>query len=192
MGLLRDPQEFIKEPKRRNSIWSNIQAAFQIFSSLRKRLILFWDIQILTLSISIMKGLLFTPRIKRTGIHFTQQNSRLSSACCSLLVYTLESFWGLWCSKTGKTLFFATMTLVRFKSIIRFLQFDTWAVSVTQYKLTTVRDVFNDQPRKPYIPDTHLTVDEQLGSFQGRYPFQQYMPPKPAKYGKKIWWNFLR
>ena len=25
-------------------------------------------------------------------------------------------------------------------------------------------------------------------AFRGRYPFRQYIPSKPAKYGIKIWW----
>ena len=30
-------------------------------------------------------------------------------------------------------------------------------------------------------------VDEQLVTFRGCYPFRQYMPSKPGKYGIKIW-----
>jgi len=45
-----------------------------------------------------------------------------------------------------------------------------------------------DLPR-PYIPDTDMTVDEQLVPYHGRYPFRQYMNSKLAKYGIKIWWN---
>ena len=36
-------------------------------------------------------------------------------------------------------------------------------------------------------PGENVTVDEQLVGFQGRCPFRQYMPSKPAKYGIKFW-----
>ncbi|XP_050509073.1 piggyBac transposable element-derived protein 4-like, partial [Diabrotica virgifera virgifera] len=36
-------------------------------------------------------------------------------------------------------------------------------------------------------PDENVTtIDEQLVAFRGRYPFKQYIPSKPAKYGIKI------
>ena len=106
-----------------------------------------------------------------------------------------ESLEELWEAKTGRPIFRATMTLNRFKIILRFLRFDnktTRPERRAQDKLAAIRDVwamFISQLPKFYIPSTDLTVDEQLVPFRGRCPFRQYIKSKPAKYGIKIWWN---
>ncbi len=38
-----------------------------------------------------------------------------------------------------------------------------------------------------YGPHTNLMIDEQLLNFQGKCPFEVYMPSQPAKYGMKIY-----
>jgi hypothetical protein len=37
------------------------------------------------------------------------------------------------------------------------------------------------------FPYRDVTIDEQLLNFYGRCPIKQYMPPKPGKYGIKLW-----
>ena len=38
-----------------------------------------------------------------------------------------------------------------------------------------------------YVPSEQVTVDEQLCTTKGRVSFKTYIPPKPGKYGIKIW-----
>ena len=49
--------------------------------------------------------------------------------------------------------------------------------------------MFIAQLRKPYIPGTDMTVDEQSLLFRVKCTFKQYVPSKPAKCGINIWWN---
>nr|XP_022904749.1 piggyBac transposable element-derived protein 4-like [Onthophagus taurus] len=49
-------------------------------------------------------------------------------------------------------------------------------------------DLFIQQCKTCVIPDTNVTIDEQLVGFRDRCTFVQYMPSKPAKYGVKIFW----
>ncbi len=107
----------------------------------------------------------------------------------------LESLDELWDIKTGRAIFPATMTLSRFRSILRFLRFDdkrTRAERAANDKLAPIRyvwDLFIGNLRKPYVPGSDITVDEQLLAFRGRCSFIVYMPSKPGgKYGIKVWW----
>lgn len=57
-------------------------------------------------------------------------------------------------------------------------------------KLAVVQDIWEKWQEilpKLYNPNENITVDEQLVGFRGRYPFKQYIPSKPSKYGIKIW-----
>ncbi|XP_050313063.1 uncharacterized protein LOC126748103 [Anthonomus grandis grandis] len=56
-------------------------------------------------------------------------------------------------------------------------------------KLAPIRvfDLFVQNCIMAYSPGSHVTIDEQLGSFRGRCPFRIYMKSKPDKYGLKIW-----
>ena len=105
-----------------------------------------------------------------------------------------ESLEELWSRKYGRPVFLATMSLKRFKLILRFCRFDnknTREERRSADKLAAIRDVwtmFVSSLRKYYMPGTDITVDEQLVPFRGRCPFRQYIPNKPAKYGIKVWW----
>lgn len=100
----------------------------------------------------------------------------------------------LWSRNNGRPVFLATMSLKRFKLILRFCRFDnknTREERRSTDKLAAIRDIwimFVSKLRKYYIPGTDITVDEQLVPFRGRCPFRQYIPSKPAKYGIKVWW----
>ena len=37
------------------------------------------------------------------------------------------------------------------------------------------------------VPGFMLTVDDELVTFRGRYPFKQYIPSKPGRYRIKFW-----
>ncbi|XP_035223727.1 uncharacterized protein LOC118196387 [Stegodyphus dumicola] len=56
-------------------------------------------------------------------------------------------------------------------------------------KLAPIRDLFENfvqNCQKLYHVGEYVTLDEKLEPFQGRCPFWQYMPKKPARYGIKI------
>lgn len=48
--------------------------------------------------------------------------------------------------------------------------------------------MLNANLSKMYRLPENLTIDEQLYPFRGHTKFTQYIPPKLAKYGIKIWW----
>lgn len=107
----------------------------------------------------------------------------------------MEPVTALWSPQDGRPLFSATMSVSRFKSLLRFLRFDnkqTRPERSANDKLAAFRDIwemFVARLPQCYIPGNDMTVDEQLVPFRGRCSFRQYMPSKPAKYGLKIWWN---
>lgn len=107
----------------------------------------------------------------------------------------MEQLRELWSPQGGRPIFCATMSLNRFKALLRYLRFDnknTRAARREHDKLAAFRDIwemFIPTLRKHYIPGPDMTVDEQLVPFRGKCPFRQYIPSKPAKYGIKVWWN---
>jgi hypothetical protein len=54
--------------------------------------------------------------------------------------------------------------------------------------ISEVWEMFVQNLRRVYIPESTLTVDEQLLGYRGRIPGRTYMPSKPKKYGLKIFW----
>ena len=44
-------------------------------------------------------------------------------------------------------------------------------------------ELFNEAIAKPLQCGLELVIDETLYSCRGRFPFKQYMPQKPGKYG---------
>uniref|UniRef100_UPI00358EDC05 piggyBac transposable element-derived protein 4-like n=1 Tax=Myxine glutinosa TaxID=7769 RepID=UPI00358EDC05 len=91
-------------------------------------------------------------------------------------------------------LYRATMSIIRFEAIRRFLRFDdkrTREFRMQKEQMAEFRyiwDLFIVNCRKRFAPSECVTVDEQLVPFKGRCRFNQYMPSKPAKYGIKIFW----
>ncbi|XP_022910889.2 piggyBac transposable element-derived protein 4-like [Onthophagus taurus] len=87
-----------------------------------------------------------------------------------------------------------SMSIFRFEEIRRFVRFDdkrTRNARLETDKLAMVSyiwDLFIQQCKTCVIPDTNVTIDEQLVGFRGRCTFVQYMPSKLAKYGLKIFW----
>lgn len=100
----------------------------------------------------------------------------------------------LWSKKYGSPIFRATMSLSRFKLLLRFIRFDdkkTRSVRRATDKLAPIRDIFDECNKmfsKYYVPGSFLVVDEQMIGWRGRCPFMQFMPKKPDKYGMKIFW----
>lgn len=99
----------------------------------------------------------------------------------------------LWSTNgTGIELFRLTMSMNRFKFLLKYIRFDdkdTRAERLKTDKLSPIRElfeIFNENCKKSYCPSEYLTIDEKLEAFRGRCSFKQYIPSKPSKYGIKI------
>lgn len=104
-----------------------------------------------------------------------------------------ESYEELWSDDDGRPKLRATMSLNRFKVIMKFLRFDdkkTRKDRRQRDKLSAFREIwemFLSRCRMCYSLGPNGTVDEMLVGFRGRCPFRVYMPSKPNRYGIKIW-----
>ena len=82
----------------------------------------------------------------------------------------------LWQPEDSKPFYRAVMSLVRFKFLLRCLQFDnwhTWEERKIHNKFAAVAeiwDIFLINLRLAYIPDDCITVDEQLVRYRGIIP----------------------
>ncbi|VEN52714.1 unnamed protein product [Callosobruchus maculatus] len=111
------------------------------------------------------------------GIH---KSSRLNT----------EELWSR--DGTGIDLFWLTMSLQRFRFLMRVIRTDnknTREERCKKDKLAPIRDIFDSfvqNCQKSYTICEYATVDEKLEAFRGRCSFRQYIPSKPNKYGIKI------
>lgn len=102
----------------------------------------------------------------------------------------LEDLWAT--DGFGVDYFGATMSIKRFKFLLRAIRFDDITTRKQRRaldKLAPIRTVFEEfvQRCKDYYSlSAYVTVDEMLEAYRGRCPFRQYMPKKPAKYGIKM------
>ncbi|KAJ8938411.1 hypothetical protein NQ318_011994 [Aromia moschata] len=92
----------------------------------------------------------------------------------------------------GVEIFHLTMSLQRFRFLVRVLRFDdkdTRLERMKTNKLAPIRIVFESfvaNCQTGYYLSAFITVDEILAGFRGRCSFRQYIPSKPNKYGLKI------
>ncbi|CAF4750052.1 unnamed protein product, partial [Rotaria sp. Silwood2] len=96
-----------------------------------------------------------------------------------------ESVTQLWDISDSLPIYHATMSLHRFKDLLRFLRFDDRQRRDKTDRLAPIRSIFEcfvKQLPRHFTPSENLTIDEQLVPFRGRCSFVQYMPKKPAKY----------
>ena len=97
----------------------------------------------------------------------------------------------LWHLEDSKSFYRAAMSLVRFKFLLRCLQFDDWHIREERKvgnkfaAVAEIWDIFLINLRRAYIPDDCVTVDEQLVEYRRRIPGRTYIPSKPQKYGQK-------
>nr|CAI5818115.1 unnamed protein product [Callosobruchus analis] len=93
---------------------------------------------------------------------------------------------------TGIDLFWLTMSLQRFRFLMRVIRTDnknTREERCKKDKLAAIRDIFDSfvlNCQKNYTICEYATIDEKLEAFRGRCSFRQYIPSKPNKYGIKI------
>lgn len=102
----------------------------------------------------------------------------------------LDEFWER--DGTGVEIFWATMSLQRFRFLIRCIRFDDLDTRI-QRKVTDkfapfreVFDLFINNCKQNYSIGEFGTIDETLVAFRGHCPFKMYIPSKPAKYGIKV------
>lgn len=107
---------------------------------------------------------------------------------CAVLKSNKESLETLWDENLGRPIFRATMSLQRFKTILRMLRTDDKTTRSTEKGagIKDFWDLWNLQQALLFTPHEVITIDEQLVAFRGRVFCRQYMPNKPAKYGLKF------
>ena len=85
----------------------------------------------------------------------------------------------------ARLIFRATMARDQFFQILCVIRFDD-----KTDKLAPIRNVFESiisTLQMAYIPNEHITIDEQLVVFKGKCPFHVFIKSKPGKYGIKLW-----
>lgn len=93
---------------------------------------------------------------------------------------------------SGVEIFRLTMSLGRFRFLLRCLRFDNRRTRIERKKLdklAAIREFFEqfvEHCKTGFSHSEYVTVDEKLESFRGRCSFRQYIPSKPNKYGIKI------
>ena len=104
-----------------------------------------------------------------------------------------EDLFQLWHMEHRRPIFCKIISRNRFQNILRVFRFDDAAArrsARSPDKFSPIRNVFeiwNKSPLDAYVPGINLTIDQQFVTFRGCFPFRQYMPSKPGKYGIKIW-----
>lgn len=92
----------------------------------------------------------------------------------------------------GIEMFHLTMSLQRFRFLLRCIRFDDRTTRPERSKidkLAPIRTIFENfvaHCQAGYYHSEFITVDEILAGFRGRCSFRQYIPSKPNKYGLKI------
>ncbi|CAK1579943.1 unnamed protein product [Parnassius mnemosyne] len=103
----------------------------------------------------------------------------------------LRDFWDN-SNGTGFELVYLTMSINRFRFLLRSLRFDDIRDRPQRQeidKLAAIRcfiEGMKNRCLEYYTPSEHMTLDEQLVAFRGRCGFIMYLPNKPAKFGIKI------
>lgn len=99
----------------------------------------------------------------------------------------------MWNVDIGCPKFKATMSRNRFMEIKKYIRFDNRNTRSERLKtdkfglFSEVLSRFVENSQKAYVPESSLTVDEQLLPTKARCPFTQFMPRKPDKFGIKFW-----
>lgn len=95
----------------------------------------------------------------------------------------------LWDKEIGPKIYNATMSMNRYKFIMRFVTFDNKETRAERYKkdkFAAMRNFFEDwnvRCAEPVQCSAWVTIDECLYPSRGRQPAKCYNPSKPAKYG---------
>jgi len=104
---------------------------------------------------------------------------------------TFVLFESLWSLRDGLPVYRATMSRERYILIKRFFRVDDRTRRNPEDPLSPVRHIWNvflSSLMTFYVPEPHLTIDEQLLEFHGNVKFRMYIPSKPGKYGMKVIW----
>lgn len=99
----------------------------------------------------------------------------------------------LWATDgNGVEIFRLTMSLMRFRFLLRCCRFDDKETREERKKLDKLApirqffDIFVAKCKEGFSLSAYVTIDEKLEGFRGKCNFRQYIPSKPNKYGIKI------
>lgn len=98
----------------------------------------------------------------------------------------------LWSAKFGIHVFPKTMSRTKYQYIAKNIRFDNKNERSSRLhdRFTHVREIFDDFVTNcitKYVPESSLTIDEQLLPLKTRCKWITFMPNKPDKYGLKFW-----
>ena len=100
-----------------------------------------------------------------------------------------------WMSSTRNELIAESITRNRFDEILMVLHFNNNNATPGKesplynrcHKIQPLIDHFRSVFRKTVIPETKMSIDEQVIPFKGRHGLKRYLPKKPKKWGYKLW-----
>ena len=99
----------------------------------------------------------------------------------------------IWSKTWGIKFFSDTLSCNRYKQLLRFIKFDIKSTRserlvTDKFALfSTIWNIFIENCKSNYVPNSNITIDEQLFPTKARCPFTQYMANKPVKFGVKFW-----
>ena len=91
----------------------------------------------------------------------------------------------MWSETDGRPVYRIARSPSRFKERLRCIRFDVRAERNRNDKLAPIRRIFEMMAtkfRSSYRAGVNITVDEQLMTYRGRYPFKMFLKEKPGKY----------
>ena len=97
-----------------------------------------------------------------------------------------------WNHATKNDLIANNITRNRFDEIISMLHFnDNTQINENDYnpiyKIQPLVDALRQKFKENVLPETYLSVDEQMIPFKGRSRLRRYLPKKTKKWGYKLW-----
>lgn len=100
-----------------------------------------------------------------------------------------KMYWG---ANTRNDLIADNISRNRFDEIVSMLHFNDNSLIDERnynaiYKVQPLVDALRKQFKENILPETYLSVDEQMIPFKGKSRLRRYLPKKPKKWGYKLW-----
>ena len=100
-----------------------------------------------------------------------------------------------WQPSTSANIIADAITFNRFGEILRILHFNDNSLIPNNppdgynkcYKIQPLIDMIRKQLDDVVLPETYISIDEQMVPFKGRSALRRYLPKKPKKWGYKLW-----
>lgn len=98
----------------------------------------------------------------------------------------------MWSSKddTYNKLVAECMSSKRFLSIAKYIHFaplDGFNPNDKMWKLRPLTDRLNENFKRHFVPEQHLSYDESMIAYYGRHGCKQFIKGKPLRFGYKVW-----